>query len=63
VLCWGLADRYSWLQYRAPRADGLPKRPLPFDSGFGAKPLFQEMAAAFRAAPSRTRANITGQVV
>ena len=62
VLCWGLADRYSWLQGRTPRADGLPKRPLPFDARFEAKPLFHEMAAAFRAAPSRPRTNITGQV-
>src|SRR6185295_15803671 len=63
VLCWGLSDKYTWLQYRAPRADGLRKRPLPFDEQFGVKPLFHSMAAAFRAAPSRLRANITGQVV
>lgn len=63
VLCWGLSDKYSWLQSRAPRADGLPKRPAPFDDRFGPKPLFHEMAAAFRAAPWRPRTNITGQVV
>lgn len=63
VLCWGLADRYTWLQGRVPRADGLPKRPLPFDARLEPKPLFHEMAAAFRAAPSRLRADITGQVV
>ena len=63
VLCWGLADPYSWLQGRAPRADGLPKRPLPFDARFEPKPLFHQMAAAFRAAPSRPRTSITGQVV
>ena len=62
VLCWGLADKYSWLQYRTPRADGLRKRPLPFDERFEAKPLFHSMAGAFRAAPSRPRTNITGQV-
>jgi endo-1,4-beta-xylanase len=62
VLCWGLADNYSWLQRRTPRADGLPKRPLPFDARYAAKPLFDAMAAAFRAAPSRPRTNITGQV-
>ena len=62
VLCWGLADKYTWLQGRTPRADGLPKRPTPFDDRFGIKPLFHAMAAAFRAAPPRTRANITGQV-
>ena len=63
VLCWGLSDKYSWLQNRAPRADGLPKRPTPCDERFDPKPLFNEMAGAFRAAPSRPRTNITGQVV
>jgi endo-1,4-beta-xylanase len=62
VLCWGLADRYTWLQGRTPRTDGLPKRPTPFDDKLVIKPLFHAMAAAFRAAPPRTRANITGQV-
>jgi endo-1,4-beta-xylanase len=62
VLCWGLADKYTWLQRRTPRADGLPKRPTPFDERFNAKPLFHSIAAAFRHAPARTRANITGQV-
>jgi endo-1,4-beta-xylanase len=63
VLCWGLSDKYSWLQGRTPRADGLPKRPTPFDDRLALKPLCLEMAAAFRAAPSRPRTNITGQVV
>jgi len=63
VLCWGLSDKFSWLQNRTPRADGLPKRPTPFDERFELKPLFHEMAGAFRAAPSRPRTNITGQVV
>jgi endo-1,4-beta-xylanase len=31
VLTWGLCDRSSWLQSRAPRKDGLAQRPLPFD--------------------------------
>lgn len=63
VLCWGLSDKYSWLQNRTSRADGQRKRPLPFDERFDIKPLFHAMAAAFRAAPSRPRTNITGQVV
>jgi endo-1,4-beta-xylanase len=62
VLCWGLADKYTWLQGRTPRTDGLPKRPTPFDERFDTKPLFHSMAAAFRAAPVRARANITGKV-
>ena len=62
VLCWGLCDRYSWLQGRTPRADGLPKRPTPFDAALQAKPLLEAMAAAFRAAPARARTTITGQL-
>jgi endo-1,4-beta-xylanase len=53
VLCWGLADHYSWLQGRTPRGDGKPKRPTPYDSNYQAKPLREAIAAAFRAAPSR----------
>lgn len=34
VTTWGLSDRFSWLNQFAPRADGLPQRPLPFDSDF-----------------------------
>lgn len=62
VLCWGLADKYTWLNGRTPRADGQPKRPTPFDERFVAKPLFHSLARAFRAAPSRTHSNITGKV-
>lgn len=62
VLCWGLSDKYSWLQRRTPRADGQPKRPTPFDAGGVEKPLFHALAGAFRAAPSRNRMNITGQL-
>jgi endo-1,4-beta-xylanase len=32
VMCWGLGDKYSWLQPLRPRPDHLPKRPLPFDA-------------------------------
>lgn len=34
VMCWGLSDRYSWLQPLRPMPDGLPKRPLPYDADF-----------------------------
>jgi endo-1,4-beta-xylanase len=62
VLCWGLCDKYTWLNGRTPRADGTPKRPTPFDDHYDAKPLFNAMVTAFRSAPTRTRGNITGQV-
>lgn len=54
VLVWGLADGASWLQGTTPRADGLPKRPTPYDDRLRSKPLREAMAAAFRAAPERT---------
>jgi endo-1,4-beta-xylanase len=60
VLCWGLMDTHTWLQGRNPRADGLPKRPTPFDNHYQPKPLREAMAAAFRAAPPRKPAAIAG---
>jgi endo-1,4-beta-xylanase len=61
VLCWGLADNFSWLQGRTPRADGLPKRPTPFDFHYRGKPLRDAIAAAFRAAPARRPAIPQGE--
>lgn len=52
-LCWGLDDRYSWLQSTRPRTDGLPLRPTPYDEAFKPKPLREAMAVAFRSAPNR----------
>jgi endo-1,4-beta-xylanase len=56
VMCWGLSDRYSWLQPLRPRPDGLPKRPLPYDADFSPKPMRDAIAAAFAAAAPRTPA-------
>jgi endo-1,4-beta-xylanase len=53
ILAWGMADSYSWLQGRTPRADGLPKRPCPYDADFRPKPLRAAMAAALAGAGSR----------
>lgn len=53
VMCWGLSDRYSWLQELRPRPDGLPKRPLPYDAAFAPKPMRDAIAAAFAAAAPR----------
>jgi len=60
VVCWGLMDTHTWLQGRNPRADGLPKRPTPYDNHYHAKPLREAIAAAFRAAPPRRPAAIAG---
>jgi endo-1,4-beta-xylanase len=53
LLCWGLVDPYSWLQAQAPRADGLPERPTPYDAAYRAKPLREAVAQALDGAPSR----------
>jgi endo-1,4-beta-xylanase len=53
LLCWGMVDRYSWLQQFSPRADGQALRPLPYDEGHRAKPLRDAIAQAIRHAPLR----------
>jgi endo-1,4-beta-xylanase len=50
-----MTDRYSWLQDRTPRADGLPKRPCPYDADFRPKPLREAIAGALRGATPRRR--------
>lgn len=53
VLCWGMDDKYSWLQSFTPRKDGKPLRPAPYDNHFRPKPLREAIAAAFKTAPAR----------
>ena len=53
VLCWGMVDRFSWLRQRTPRADGLAKRPCPYDDAYRPKPMRAAIAAALDAAPPR----------
>ena len=60
VVCWGLMDTHTWLQGRTPRADGLPKRPTPYDNHYQPKPLRESIAAAFRTAPPRKPTSIAG---
>jgi endo-1,4-beta-xylanase len=50
VLCWGMADRYSWLEGFDPRTDKQPKRGTPYDARFRPKPLRQAIAAALAGA-------------
>jgi len=47
VLTWGITDRYTWLDHEDSRADGLPERPLPFDSDGRAVAAFYAMRDAF----------------
>ncbi len=49
VLCWGLNDRYSWLQGFSPREDKAPLRCCPYDAEGRPKPLRQAIADAFAA--------------
>jgi endo-1,4-beta-xylanase len=39
IMCWGMVDRYSWLEGFEPRADKAPKRGTPYDSRFRPEPL------------------------
>jgi endo-1,4-beta-xylanase len=59
VVTWGLSDRHSWIVRRETnqvrwRKDGLPSRPLPFDSALHPKPAFTAIADAFAHAPVRS---------
>lgn len=53
VMCWGLSDRYSWLNDFRPRPDGMAKRPCPFDAALRPKPFHDAIAAAFVGASDR----------
>ena len=53
VVTWGLSARYTWLADYAPRTDGQPVRPLPYDSDFQPTQAWQALATAFERAPKR----------
>ena len=52
-LIWTITDKYSWLQGFTKRTDGLPLRPTPFDAEGKPKPIYDALAAAFKAAAAR----------
>jgi endo-1,4-beta-xylanase len=54
VLCWGMVDKFSWLQNFSKRTDKTPQRPTPYDDSYRPKPLRDAIAAAFESAPKRT---------
>lgn len=54
LMAWGIQDKYSWLQNTAPRPDGLPKRPNPYDADYKPKLLREAMAQSLANAPART---------
>jgi endo-1,4-beta-xylanase len=53
LLCWGMVDRYSWLNGFDPRSDHTLKRGTPYDVNFRPKPLRQAIAATFVGARTR----------
>ena len=53
LLCWGMCDRYSWLNDFDPRADKSLKRGTPYDLNFRPKPLRRAIADAFGNSRSR----------
>jgi endo-1,4-beta-xylanase len=58
VVTWGLSDRHTWIVRKETheskwRSDGMPSRPLPFDSDLKPKPAFEAIAQAFAHAPQR----------
>jgi endo-1,4-beta-xylanase len=55
ILVWGMSDNISWLQTwdEAPRTDGKPMRPCPYDAKLQAKPMRQAIVDAINAAPAR----------
>lgn len=59
VVTWGLSDRFTWLTPRRgeryTRPDGLPNRPLPFDTDYQPKAAYWAILKSFEAA-ARKRA-------
>ena len=55
VLCWGMVDKFSWLQNFSPRSDKTLQRPNPYDAAYQPKPLRGAIAAAFESAPRRSK--------
>jgi endo-1,4-beta-xylanase len=53
ILCWGMVDRYTWLNGFAPRKDGTPQRSTPYDRDFRPKLLRAVIAGSFAGATTR----------
>jgi endo-1,4-beta-xylanase len=53
VNCFGLTDRYTWLDEDNPRSDGAHRRPLAFDRNLQPKPAYFAISDSLRHAPRR----------
>jgi endo-1,4-beta-xylanase len=51
LLTWGFTDRDTWLNKFRPRKDGIPQRPLPFDTALQPKPAFYALRDSIAARP------------
>lgn len=40
ITTWGLTDKFTWIRWAYPRADGAGNRPLPLDEDYAPKPMF-----------------------
>jgi endo-1,4-beta-xylanase len=60
ILCWGMCDRYTWLNGFAPRKDGTRQRSTPYDVDFRPKLLRQAIADAFAGAASKANSGERG---
>lgn len=50
ITTWGLTDRFTWVRWAYPRADGTGNRPLPLDEDYNPKPMFEVIERYRRAA-------------
>lgn len=53
ITSWGLSDRDTWLNSAFPRRDGLPQRPLPYDSELRAKPAHSTITSRLQQVESQ----------
>ena len=53
VIAFGLSDRYTWLEEDYPRDDGVPRRPLVYDSNLRPKPARQAVQLSLTQAKQR----------
>ena len=51
VLTWGITDKLTWLAQQGSRTDGMPERPLPFDTELNPKAAFVAQRRALATAP------------
>ncbi len=53
LLTWGITDKWTWLNKRDARIDGLGERGLPFDADLRPTPAYSAEVAAIQAAAKR----------